>query len=208
MGNGQLPPGIDLGSRGSIDDGTLARAELPEPGPIGLDAKGGSAKQSAPSMADRIVSFARRQRGQRVGNGECFTLADRALGSADAKSAADYGPVTPTADYVWGAATTLADLRPGDVIQFRNYRYRREIVTETPTEIDTQEDEQERPHHTAIVQSVDGNGAVTIWEQNSPDGSPVTRTQLFFTSRTAASGNQRTTITVSGTFWFYRPESR
>ena len=34
-----------------------------EPGPIGLDSKSGDAKQSAPSMADRIVGYARRNRG-------------------------------------------------------------------------------------------------------------------------------------------------
>ena len=87
MGNGQSPPGIDLGTRGTIDDGTLARAESPPPGPIGFDAKGGTAKGSGASLADQIISYARRQRGERVGDGECFTLADRALRSADAKSA-------------------------------------------------------------------------------------------------------------------------
>jgi hypothetical protein len=208
MGNGQTPPGIDLDSRGTVDDGTLARAESPPPGPIGLDAKGGTAKGTGASIADQILSYARRQRGERVGDGECFTLADRALRSAEAKSARDYGSVSPDADYIWGTSVTLTDLRPGDVIQFRDYRYDREIVTETSTEITTREDSQMRPHHTAIVQSVDGNGAVTVWEQNSPDGSPVTRTQLFFTDGTTTSGNRRTTIRVQGTFWFYRPEAR
>jgi hypothetical protein len=208
MGNGQTPPGIEFGSRGTIDEGTSARAESPPPGAIGLDAKSGTAKQSGPSMADRIVAFARRQRGERVGNGECFTLADRALRSADAKSARDYGSVTPDADYVWGASVSLADLRPGDVIQFRDYRYDRQVVVETSSETRTSEDTQERPHHTAIVQSVDGNGAVTVLEQNSPEGSPVTRTQLFFSGGTTTSGNRTTTVSVSGTFWFYRPEAR
>ena len=46
MGNGQSPPGIDLGTRGTIDDGNLARAESPPPGPVGFDAKGGTAKGS------------------------------------------------------------------------------------------------------------------------------------------------------------------
>ena len=166
------------------------------------------AEQSTPGMAERIVSFARLENGHRVGNGECFTLVDRALRSAEAKSAADYGSITPQSDYVWGTPVSLAGLQPGDIIQFRNYRYQREIVTETPTATDTEEDEQERPHHTAIVQSVDGNGAVTVWEQNSPEASPVTRTQLFFTARTTTSGNRTTRIRVQGSFWFYRPQAR
>jgi surface antigen len=99
-------------------------------------------------------------------------------------------------------------LQPGDVIQFRNYSYEREIVIERADETVTRQDAQDRPHHTAIVQSVDGNGAVTVLEQNAPDGSPVGRTQLFFTSGTTTSGNQTTTIRVHGTFWFYRPEAR
>jgi hypothetical protein len=208
MGNGQLRPGADLDGRGTIDDGTLARADSPPPGPIGLDAKSGSAKQARASIADRIVSFARRQRGERVGDGQCYAFADRALGQADAKSARDYGTITPDADYVWGTSVTLADLQPGDVIQFRDYSYDRRIVIERSDETVTREDSQSRPHHTAIVQSVDGHGAVTVWEQNAPDGSPVGRTQLFFTSGTTTSGNQTTTIAVHGTFWFYRPEAR
>jgi hypothetical protein len=36
----------------------------------------------------------------------------------------------------------------------------------------------------------------------------VRRTQLFFTPRTSTSGGTTTKITVSGTFWFYRPEAR
>src|SRR5262249_37893310 len=159
MGNGQTPPGIDLDTRGTIDDGTLGLNESPPPGPIGLDAKGGTAKGSSATTADRILGYARRQRGDRVGDGQCYTFADRALGLADARSARDYGDITPDADYVWGTLVTLGVLQPGDVIQFRNYSYEREIVIERSDETVTRQDAQDRPHHTAIVQSVDGNGA-------------------------------------------------
>jgi hypothetical protein len=206
MGNGAPPgPASDPGRPIVIDDGTLPRIEGPPPGPIGLDAKGGT---TGPGMAERIVAFPRQRRGQRVGDGECFTLADRALGGAGAKSAADFGAVTPEADYVWGTSVALADVQPGDIIQFRNYRYDREVETRTSKEITTDEDFQERPHHTAIVERVDGNGAITILEQNSPDGSPVTRSQLFFSNRETTSGNRTTKISVRGTFWFYRPQAR
>jgi hypothetical protein len=192
---------------GPIDDGTLARIGSPDPGPIGLDSKGGT-KQSGASMSDRIVSYASRQRGDCVGDGECYTLVNRALRAADAKTAADYGAVSPNADYVWGASVALADLRPGDVIQFRDYTYTRVSVTDDDSGTATDEEEGERPHHTAIVQSVDGGGVVTVWEQNAPEGSAVRRTQLFFTSGRTTRGNTTTTIRVSGTFWFYRPEAR
>jgi hypothetical protein len=209
MGNGQIPgPADEIGNAIALDDGTLPRTRAPVPGPVGLDAKGGGAKGSDASLGDQIVSFPRRRRGERVGDGECFTLADRALRAAGARSAADYGPISPEADYVWGRSIALADLQPGDLIQFRGYRYDREIVTEDSSGTSTDEDFQERPHHTAIVERVDGNGAVTVLEQNSPPGAPVTRNQLFFTAGTRSSGRTTTTIRVRGTFWFYRAETR
>lgn len=42
------------------------------------------------------------RKGTKVGSGECFDLADQALKDAGAKSAGDYGPVTPESDYRWG----------------------------------------------------------------------------------------------------------
>ena len=210
MGNGLVPgPTNDLGPPLVIDDGTTPRTESPAPGPIGLDAKGGSPKQAQASMAEQIVSFPRRHRGQRVGDGECFTLADRALRGAGARSAADYGSVAPDVDYTWGTSVAIGDARPGDIIQFRNYRYEREVETrhsDGSTTTDT--DFQERPHHTAVVEQVGANGEITVLEQNSPVGSAVTRTQLFFSNQQQSGGDQSTRITVSGTFWVYRPQPR
>src|SRR5690242_3439860 len=110
MGGGQIPGSTD-GAAGTVevDDGTLARTETPDPAPVGLDAPSGSGTNTAATVPLRVVGYARRQRGSRVGNGECFTLADRALTNAGARSAADFGTVAPDADYVWGTATTLAD---------------------------------------------------------------------------------------------------
>ncbi|MPZ20814.1 MAG: hypothetical protein GEV06_23325 [Luteitalea sp.] len=210
MGDGLTPaPANDFGEPIAIDDGTLPRTKSPTPGPIGLDAKSGSPKQTQASMADRIVSFARQRMRQRVGDGECFTLVDRALRNAGARSAADFGTVTPDADYVWGTSVGLADVRPGDVIQFRDYVYERETDATNPDGSgSTDTAVQERPHHTAIVERVDGNGAITVLEQNHPGGAPVVRTQLFFTNTTRRDGNRATTITVRGSFWSYRPQQR
>jgi hypothetical protein len=208
MGNGTAPSGVDLDASLPLDDGTLARTDSPTPGPIGLDAKSGGGTASAPNIADEVVSYVRRKRGSRVGNGQCFTLVDRALQAAKAKSAADYGTVTPDADYTWGTSVSLSDLKPGDVIQFRDYTFKKTVVTDTGSSTVTDEVEGERPHHTAVVESVDGGGAVTVLEQNAPDGSAVSRNHLYFTAGTTTSGNRTTTITVHGTFWFYRSEPR
>jgi hypothetical protein len=192
----------------TLDDGTSARTVSPTPGPIGLDARKGGSKQAPANMADQIVAFARQRLGDRYGDGECFTLVNDALKHVGAKSAEDYGTVTPDADYVWGTSVSLSALRTGDVIQFRGYRFDRTVETNNPDGSgSTTTETQQRPHHTAIVERLDG-GAVVVLEQNAPDGAPGTRTRLFFTSTTTTSGNRTTTISVQGTFWFYRPEAR
>ena len=198
----------EFGGALDIDDGTNARTETPLPGPIGLDAPSGGGT-SAAGVADRILGFARRKRGSRVGNGECFTFTDTALSNAGARSASDYGSVTPDTDYVWGSSVSLTDLQPGDVIQMRDYRFDRDVEVNNPDGSGSSDsDFQERPHHTVIVESVDGNGAVTVLEQNAPKGSAVRRSQLFFKDSETTAGRRKTKIKVQGSFWFYRPQSK
>ncbi len=208
MGHGTAPAGTDLDDLAPIDDGTSARIGSPTPDPIGLDARNNGGTAAAPTIADDVVSYVRRKRGSRVGNGQCFTLVDRALRGAHARSAADYGTVSPDADYTWGRSVSLSDLQPGDVIQFRDYTFHKVVVTESSSGTTTDELDGERPHHTAVVESVDGHGAVTVLEQNAPEGSAVTRHQLYFADGSWTSGHQTTTLTVHGTFWFFRPEAR
>jgi hypothetical protein len=187
-----------------IDSGTLARTQSPAPGPIGLNAPSGTPRSNQASMGAQIVALAQARVADTVGDGECFALVDQALRGAGAKSASDFGRVTPNGNYVWGKPISVAELRPGDIIQFRNYRYDRTV--KTSTRIDT--DFRESPHHSAIVQSVDGGGAVTVLEQNVPKGGSVQSTQLFVSSSNTTDGGTTTTIKVRGTLWFYRPQSR
>jgi CHAP domain-containing protein len=205
MAGGSIPgPMTELGDPAVIDEGTLPRIGIPLPGPIGLQAKkpGGSAKIVS---GEQIAGLARQKLGSRVPpRGECFDLADWALRTAGAKSAADYGSVEREADYVWGSQVSLAEVRIGDIIQFRDYRCDRSIDSETGTDTDFQE----RPHHTAIVEKVEGQGVITVLEQNAPEGSPVRRSLLFFADSTTKSGGRTTTIKVQGQFWFYRPQPR
>jgi len=209
MGGGLVPGSTDGSSTIEIDDGTLARTETPDPTPIGLDAPSGSGSGASADVVLRVVGFARRHRGDRVGNGECFTLADRALSGAGARSAADYGTVTPDADYVWGTSVSLGDLQAGDIIQMRDYRYDREVAVNNPDGSgSTDTSFEERPHHTAIVETVNGDGSVTVLEQNAPPGSAVRRSELFFRNTTTTAGRRTTTVRVQGTFWFYRPQAR
>jgi hypothetical protein len=208
LGHGQIPGSTD-GHAGTIaiDDGTLARTESPDPGPVGLDAPAGGG--TTPNVAARVIGFARRQHGSRVGDGECFALADGALQNARARSASDFGTVEPDADYVWGTPVTLSDLQPGDIIQLRDYRFDRDVdVENSDGSGTTNTTSEERPHHTAVVETVNGNGSVTVLEQNAPRGSVVRRSELFFTGSTSTVGRRTTTIRVQGSFWFYRPQPR
>jgi hypothetical protein len=208
MANGKASAGVELDEADPLDDGTSALIPSPSPGPIGLDAPGGSGGHHGASIGQQVVTYARGQHGHRVGDGQCFALADRALRNANARSAADYGTVTREADYQWGTSVTLAELQPGDVIQFRDYVFQRVTVTTDSSGTTREEESGDRPHHTAIVERVNGNGDVTVLEQNIPDGGPVRRTHLFFTAGTTTSGNRTVTITVQGTFRFYRPQPR
>jgi hypothetical protein len=182
------------------------------PGSIGIEPVQDQApvqlKGGSDALAPLVVQFAVQRLGQKVGNGECFTLVDEALRNAGAKSASDFGSVAPDADYVWGTSVTMSAVRPGDIIQFRDYRYTRTIETSNPDGSGgTDTDGHERPHHTAIVRSVNGS-QITVLEQNAPDGAPVSSNLLFFANSTSTSGNTTTTIAVSGTFRFFRPQPR
>ena len=209
MGNGLIPGPANGPGTPDIDEGTLPRAGTPPPGSIGLDNTGGSKGAPQQSLSDRILAFARQRLGQVHGDGECFTLADDALRNAGAKSAADFGKVGPDLDYAWGQAVARTALQPGDIIQMRDYRADINTETNNPdgsSEADTHAEE--RPHHTAIVESVGTEGRVTVLEQNFPDGSPVTRSVLHLTNRTSTSGATKTEVVVQGKFWFYRPKTK
>ncbi|HEY3883858.1 MAG TPA: CHAP domain-containing protein [Vicinamibacterales bacterium] len=192
-----------------VDDGTSARTDTPAPGPIGLDAHSSGSAHVSPSVTAQVVGYAQHHNGQRIGDGQCFAFADRALSSAGARSASDFGSVSDDVDYVWGTPVSLADLQAGDILQFRDYRYDRTITTDhADGSSQFVTDFQERPHHTAIVESVQANGEVVVLEQNAPAGSAVHRAHLFFTAGTTTSGQTTTTISVQGSFWFYRPQPR
>lgn|SRR5215831_5321264 len=195
---GATPPPV------AIDQGTLARTKSPSPGPIGLQG-GNAGATAAASIAARIVQFAQDRRGRRVGDGECFALADKALRTAGAKSAADFGTVADDTDYVWGTAIALSAVQPGDVVQFRDYKYNRR---EEKADGGWREHSESRPHHTAIVVSSDGNGLLTVIEQNAPPGSAVRQIQLGFEDGTTRSGSTTIRVTVTGQVWFYRPAPR
>ncbi len=170
--------------------------------------------------AASILTYGTSRSGTVVQPGQCYDLANLALTSAGAKSAPNYGTITPTANYVWGRALpSLSDAAPADIVQFRGYsatvRTRIDISEENgDTSFTDNTQTNTRPHHTAIVQSIGTNGRMTVMEQNVPLGGGVTSVTLYFQSSTSATTTTvgtathvtTVTVTVTGTLWYYRPE--
>jgi hypothetical protein len=147
-------------------------------------------------MADQIVSYATAAGIARRKRAVLRSAGHRAT-RREAKSAADYGKISPNADYTWGTPVTLVacSRRRDSVPQLHDEST---VVTKTDKATTTDEVAQDRPHHTAIVESVGEDGAVTVLEQNAPEGSPVTRTVLYFKDSTTTSGKRTTTNKVKG----------
>ena len=86
----------------------------------------------------RMVDFAVSNIGNKVGNGECWTLAAEAL---------DYSGALPPNLYDFGREIPLNQLQPGDVLQFRNAKFEeRNYWAQLGV-----------PNHTAIVYSLKGS---------------------------------------------------
>ncbi|WP_353722895.1 hypothetical protein [Dyadobacter sp. 676] len=149
-------------------------------------------------LGNAVAQFAQTNLGNQVGNGECWTLAERALQSAGARTSTEImGRIGPDDNYVWGDAVTAASLEVGDIIQFRNYSFRFEGS-------DGSWSEESRPHHTAIVASIDTSGAVEVFECNVNGSKKVQRNRLYLRTGALSGGS----VTVSGQMWFYRPQPR
>ncbi len=97
--------------------------------------------------APRIAAYCAAQKGRKVGNGECWTLADEAFKSAGARR--------PGSDMrVWGRRVDPAKeaIKPGDVVEFQSARFSDGIITGSA--------------HTAVVVQGGSQEGFTIAEQN------------------------------------------
>jgi hypothetical protein len=152
-------------------------------------------------LSGLVLAFVERHCGQRVGDGECGTLAMQALQSVGART--NLGPWGPWANYVWGslvleelgsagggvpAAGSFDAVKPGDVVQFSNA----DFVLNTPT----YRSWQSYPHHTAIIEAYLGGGKFSVLQQNVNGNMTVQRGVIDFSQLTA------------GTVWVYQPISK
>jgi hypothetical protein len=129
----------------------------------------------ADTVGERIVQFCRENKAKAVGDGDCYDLAKYALHAAGAKPQFRNPDHPAKGDYVWGRLVahlevteagpkrtgSINDVRPGDVIQFRDTRW------EGPRASGRGRYTMTLKHHTAIVYAVeDGGKLVRFYHQN------------------------------------------
>jgi hypothetical protein len=136
------------------------------------------------TVNQQVIAYAQGSVGKPVGDGECWTFAEKALESAGAKTSRDImGPnIGPDADYVWGDKIPFKDIIAGDILQFRDYAMTTKTVvsvlyqnlpsgvTIDPNPVDESEDEEsfEQSHHTSIVSTPYAARRVSVLHQNVP----------------------------------------
>jgi hypothetical protein len=141
------------------------------------------------SMNEQVVAFARSKLGEKVGDGQCSTLAAEALKQAGAKRRrGEHG--------TWGEELkSMVDAKPGDILQFDGVVL---VHTRFLEDGGKRTDTISFPHHTAIVARVRKRGTkptLVILHQNVAD------TQIV----------QEWTINIAdkkrGTVKLFRPEA-
>jgi hypothetical protein len=146
------------------------------------------------SLGDSIVSFARSKVGQKVGDGECTSLAVQALRHCHARRP---DPVKGE----WGdEVKAFRDLQPGDVLQFENAVFVKQHVREDGAILTLTTS---FPHHTAIVARVRKRGpkpVLIIVHQNAGVAGEDTEVQKLVTEWTLEMATKR-----GGTVTAYRP---
>jgi hypothetical protein len=139
---GTTAAGGSTGTAGNLAGGGSAAPG----GSTGGTATSPGVGQDTQSLSAKVLEFALNHLGQQVGNGECWTLAEDALLYAGAK---------PAVGYVFGEKISLDSAQPGDILQFES------AVFVGPTYWM----QMGFPHHTAIVDAVQGSQFV-ILQQN------------------------------------------
>jgi len=167
-------------------------------------------------IRQKIHTFAltKRAEGKPVGTGGCGDLADLALKSANAKSAADYGKVTATSVNRWGQKINLADAKPGDILQFDQHlaevKKTRKYVVSFPNMTILRYEKflshyYRRRHHTAIVHSKLSNGELVVLEQHVQRGSKIIENtvdygKIYAGNKLPVSHTEWEKITINGSW--------
>lgn len=142
---------------------------------LGLFGSAPAEPPTLPILNQKVAEFAESQRGKKVGDGSCVTLAVEALRSANAKR---FRLNRADGDYVWGRRVDdFKDALPGDILQFRDAEFKGKKYLTRRRWISWHES---YPHHTAIVSGAgEGGKVLTILHQNvGPKGADDDQKQI------------------------------
>lgn len=158
----------------------------------------------------KVLAFASAQKGKRFRDGECWTLAEHALTSANAITSTDIhgSDLSRTVDYEWGTEIAIGVAGPGDIIQFEDgWKFTRTVIA--PDGGEKGYTKGVRVHHTAIVERVIIRGIfLKIISQNLPPGTGVASMDFYFAPYNFKEGVNTVDVTVEGNAIFYRPKPR
>jgi hypothetical protein len=153
--------------------------------------------QEKSTLNDKVVEYARDHMGEKVGDGQCTSLAVEALRYAGAK----VDPFRPDGDFVWGRQLdSPKEAKPGDILQFRDAVFKgRHRLPGGGIRLT----KQTYSHHTAVVSEVKSGGKVlVILHQNiDSQGKGYKQTVLQGTINL-------TELQKGGWVRAYRPEAR
>jgi hypothetical protein len=166
-------------------------------------------------VVEKMVGHKAVDGGKDKGGIDCFALVDQVLKSVGAKTASDFGEVTPTADYVWGKEVDLDAIQPGDILQFREHTVM--ITTQKlgplTWRVTSTEGPATRTHHSAIVVGIIEDGSVEVVEQKvKPTPKTIRRdiiARLAKGQETRYLSNvEKVIIEVTGRVTAYRPVAK
>lgn len=157
-------------------------------------------------LRTKVLSYVSGKRGQQDGDGQCWTLAENALKSAEAKTSWELTPDKKnfaSADYVWGKKIPLAEIAAGDILQFKDFSWR----------VDGSDSSWRTgayPHHTSVAIGPPNTfGTVKVLHQNVPDDDPdkklVVENGVPTRDSSWTSEGVKYTLKVKGTVKAYTP---
>lgn len=125
-----------------------------------------------------MVEFCKLNKGRKVGNGQCWALANESMKAA--------GKSRPGRHLrVWGRVVNPAheSIRSGDILEFEYAKFREPRMTVITGR-----------HHTAVVMTPESNGKFTVAEQNFSGDKRVSFREMSLQNQ------------VAGKVTVYRPE--
>ena len=154
-------------------------------------------RKEPPPLNAKIVAFAKDHLGEKVGNGQCTSLALEAMKASGAKRF----PLARDGDYIWGEpVASFKDALPGDIVQFRDAVF--EGQTRLNARGGTYTWHFEFPHHTAIIAKVQDRGRkVTFLHQNT-GGAGVSEEAKMRVKQESLPVHS---LQPEGKVWIYRP---